>query len=69
MNILFDSGINKPRISLILLDWTCRESFHIFEYLSKQSVTKYNYENIWIECYQIQDPEIEEIHNLYELSK
>src|SRR3989339_492512 len=61
MNILFDSKINKPWISLILLDWTCRESFHILDYLKKQTVPRDNYEIIWIEYYGKKAPEIERI--------
>ncbi len=46
----------KPRpdveISFILLDWSCRESLHILDYLNNQTVARDNYEIIWIEYYQ-----------------
>jgi len=35
----------------VLLDWSCRESFHIFDYLAKQTVPRSEYEILWIEYY------------------
>lgn len=49
MNIV-KKNENKKAISLILLDWNCRESFHIFDYLKKQKFT--DFEVIWIEYYK-----------------
>ena len=40
----------KVAISLILLDWKCRESFHIFDYLKKQIFK--DFEIIWVEYYK-----------------
>lgn len=40
----------KPKLSLILLDWDCRESYHIFDYLEKQ--INQDFEIIWIEYYK-----------------
>ena len=48
----------NPKVSLILLDWNCRESFHIFDYLKNQSVTKDNFEIIWIEYYDNKPSEL-----------
>jgi len=46
---------NAPRpgakVSLILLDWSVRESFHIFHYLSNQTVSREEFEVILIEYY------------------
>ncbi len=42
---------DAPRISFILLDWSCRESFHTIEYLNSQTVPRRDYEIIWIEYY------------------
>ncbi|MCP3943755.1 MAG: hypothetical protein GY710_20065 [Desulfobacteraceae bacterium] len=47
----FNEKLVSPRISLILLDWNCRESFHILEYLKNQSIPRNEYEIIWIEYY------------------
>ena len=43
----------KPgcRLSIILLDWGVRESFHSLHYLNRQSVARDQYELIWLEFY------------------
>jgi len=41
----------SPKISLILLDWSVRESFHLFHYLRKQTVTRDAFEVTVIEYY------------------
>lgn len=52
MEIVFDSNRSiSPKISIILLDWACRESFHILKYLNTQTVSRDLYEIIWIEYY------------------
>jgi hypothetical protein len=40
-----------PKVSLILLDWSVRESFHLLHYLSKQNVNRDLFEVIVIEYY------------------
>src|SRR5438874_5839439 len=48
----------KPhaKVSVILLDWTVRESFHSLQYLNQQTVDRSRYELIWIEFYDRQPP-------------
>lgn len=41
----------KPKVSIILLDWECRERFSTLDWLSKQDVLREQYEIIWIELY------------------
>lgn len=41
----------RPRVSIILLDWSCRESFHILDYLERQTAPRSSYEIVWIEYY------------------
>jgi glycosyltransferase involved in cell wall biosynthesis len=41
----------NPRLSIILLDWSVRESFHVFEYLKRQTFPRYQFEIIWVEFY------------------
>ena len=43
----------KPRcrVSIILLDWGVRESFHSLQYLNQQTVARAEYELIWLEFY------------------
>src|SRR5712692_3511399 len=42
----------SPKVSIVLLDWSCRESFHILDYLAHQTVPRDEYEVIWIEYYE-----------------
>src|SRR5262245_23873147 len=39
------------RLSVILLDWGVRESFHSLHYLNRQTVGRDQYELIWLEFY------------------
>ncbi len=41
----------SPKVSIVLLDWSCRESFHILDYLGQQTLPREQYEIIWIEYY------------------
>lgn len=59
MEIIFDSQTpHKPKASFILLDWSCRESFHFLNYINQQTVPRETYEVIWIEYYDRRSPEI-----------
>jgi hypothetical protein len=52
VEIVFDNPeMISPKLSIILLDWSCRESFHVLDYLADQTVPRYQYELIWIEYY------------------
>lgn len=56
----FKSNVKKaPKVSFVLLDWKCRESFHSLDYLSDQNVPRDNYEIIWIEYYNNKSTEID----------
>src|SRR6516162_6163106 len=48
----------KPgaRVSVILLDWNVRESFHSLAYLNRQTVDRSRYELIWIQFYDKKPP-------------
>jgi len=50
----------SPKVSIVLLDWSCRESFHVLEYLSDQNAVRESYEVIWIEYYSRRAPQIEQ---------
>lgn len=41
----------KPKVSVILIDWGVRESFHSLHYLNQQTVSRSDYELLWIEFY------------------
>ena len=51
MRILKESARRSPRLSLILLDWGVRESFHLLHYLRDQTVGRDVFEVILIEYY------------------
>ena len=51
MRILKDSKRQNPKVSLILLDWGVRESFHLLHYLKTQTVPRDSFEVIIIEYY------------------
>ena len=49
----------RPRVSLVLVDWSVRESFHIIDYLQKQSVPRDSFEIIIIEFFDRVSPALE----------
>ena len=51
MRFVKQSTRAQPKVSLILLDWSVRESFHLLDYLSKQNVDRDAFEVIVIEYY------------------
>ena len=51
MKFIKKSTRPSPKVSLILLDWSVRESFHLLHYLSKQDVDRDLFEVIIIEYY------------------
>ncbi|MBN2138007.1 MAG: hypothetical protein JW720_09380 [Sedimentisphaerales bacterium] len=52
MEILFEhKQSEQPKVSLVLLDWSVRESLHILDYLEHQDVPRESFEVIWIEYY------------------
>lgn len=59
MEILFSNEpATVPKVSFILLDWSCRESFHTLDYFNAQTLPRGDYEIIWIEFYTRRAPEI-----------
>lgn len=62
MEIVFQSHrVSKPVLSIVLLDWSCRESFHIFDYLAAQEVARDKFEVLWIEYYDRRSEEIKKV--------
>ncbi|MBS0653499.1 MAG: glycosyltransferase [Verrucomicrobia bacterium] len=51
MRIHKQSKLASPKVSLILLDWSVRESFHICHYLKNQTVPRDQFEVILVEYY------------------
>lgn len=50
----------RPELSIVLLDWNCRESFHSLDYLANQNVERSRYEVIWVEFYDHIPPALKE---------
>ena len=51
LEFIIDHAKPEAKVSVILLDWSVRESFHSLHYLNQQSVDRSRYELIWIEFY------------------
>ncbi|MCX8082085.1 MAG: hypothetical protein N3D17_01615 [bacterium] len=52
MKIIYRNyNLKNPEVSIILIDWSVRHSFHILDYLNQQTVPRDRYEIIWIEYY------------------
>ena len=51
MKIIKQSSRASPKISLILIDWSVRESFHLLYYLEKQTLHRERFEIIIVEYY------------------
>jgi hypothetical protein len=49
--LLLDGPAARPKVSVILLDWGVRESFHSLHYLNHQTAHRDLYELIWVEFY------------------
>jgi hypothetical protein len=51
---------SMPSVSVILLDWSCRERLHALDWLAKQDVPRDTYELIWVELFDRVIPEVVE---------
>ena len=51
MQFIKRSSRKAPRVSLVLLDWSVRESFHLLHYLARQDVPRDTFEVLVIEYY------------------
>jgi len=56
LEFLVDHAKPQAKVSVILLDWSVRESFHSLSYLNQQTVDRSQYELIWIEFYDRKPP-------------
>ena len=61
-DILYQRQTSRPpRVSFILLDWKCRESFHMLDYMDRQDVERDDYEIVWVEYYDFISPKLQEL--------
>src|SRR5579872_4014917 len=56
LEFIVDHAKPEAKVSVILLDWSVRESFHSLRYLNEQTVDRSQYELIWIEFYDRKPP-------------
>jgi hypothetical protein len=49
--LLLDRPKRRTKVSVILIDWGVRESFHSLHYLNRQTADRADYELIWVEFY------------------
>jgi hypothetical protein len=59
MRSLKRSARQSPKVSIVLLDWSVRESFHLLHYLQEQDVPRDQFEVILIEYYSRVSPAAE----------
>ena len=48
---IIKASTRSPKLSLILLDWSCRDWFGALDFLNEQDAPRDSYELIWVECY------------------
>ncbi|MEE9913614.1 MAG: tetratricopeptide repeat protein [Deltaproteobacteria bacterium] len=58
MQTLYIRPLPNVELSIVLLDWSCRESFHIFDDLDQQTIARDRYELIWLEYFSRRPNEI-----------
>ena len=51
LQLLLDRSRPAAKVSVVLLDWGVRESFHSLRYLTRQTTPRDQYELIWVEFY------------------
>lgn len=49
--IAFEHRTGRRKLSIVLIDWGVRESFHSLDYLNRQTAPRSDYELIWLEFY------------------
>lgn len=59
--VLLDHRKPKARVSVILIDWKARESFHGLHYLNNQTVDREKYDLIWVEFYDHKPEKLTEL--------
>lgn len=58
MHVVFRERPRDAEVSIVLADWSVRESFHSIHYLNRQTVPRERYELLWIEYYGRRPPEL-----------
>ncbi len=58
MELLVREPRTAAQVSIVLADWSCRESFHVLDYLAEQTAPRDSYEILWLEFYGRRAPEL-----------
>lgn len=59
--IIFENKcLTQPLVSIVLIDWSVRDSYHILDYLANQTIPRDKYEVLWIEYFDRRPPELEQ---------
>lgn len=61
LQLLINHPKPRAKVSVILVDWGVRESFHSVRYLAKQTVPRDQYEVIWVEFYDRKPKELAQL--------
>ncbi|HET6430590.1 MAG TPA: hypothetical protein VFJ30_19435 [Phycisphaerae bacterium] len=62
MKILHESRRDGPKdLSIVLVDWSCRESFHLLDHLARQGWPRERFEVIWVEFHDARPAGIERL--------
>jgi hypothetical protein len=61
--LVHDRPRSGCKLSVVLIDWRARESFHSLHYLQRQTLPRDQYELIWLEFYRHQPAELRELVN------
>src|SRR5688572_8002806 len=59
MKVIKRSERSGPKVSIVLLDWSVRESFHLLHYLNRQTVRRDSFEVILVEYYSRVSPAVQ----------
>lgn len=51
MKRIIKTSDRTPKLSLVLLDWSCRDWFGALDFLNEQNAPRDSYELIWVECH------------------
>ena len=58
IDVIHKSTVTAPKVSIVFLDWSCRESLHSLDYLAEQTVARDQYEIVLVEYYSRRTEEV-----------
>jgi hypothetical protein len=67
--VLRNPPSRRKKVSVILIDWSVRESFHAVQYLNQQTAARDDFELVWVEFYGAKPAAIHNHANAGEIDK